>query len=300
MSATTRELQTRRGAIRLPAYIPVTTFGDAYPLDRLVRPYLPRLAPAVMVSYHYARQMSEPPPLPLLVDSGGFVALFKGSQVREEGGLGAIVVAREGGEEEIVRPQAVLELQERVADVAFSLDLPIAPGMAEGEARMRQRLTVANARWALANRRRRDLPLYAVVQAWDVESARACAREYAGAGFAGVAIGGLVPRARDIDLVLAIVAAVREEIGGLPLHVFGLGRPDLVERLFAAGVDSVDSSAYVQLAAEGRLWGQPRRLADPSPAERLHLALCNLATATGRALPLSAARIAFETHSLAG
>ena len=31
-----RSLMTRKGAIRFPAYIPVTTFGERYPLDRLL------------------------------------------------------------------------------------------------------------------------------------------------------------------------------------------------------------------------------------------------------------------------
>jgi helicase len=73
-----------------------------------------------------------------------------------------------------------------------------------------------------------------------------------------------------------------------------------VRDLFKAGADSVDSSSYVKLAADGRLWGDASiRLSDASPTERLHLALCNLATAVGRTLPLSAAPLAFETHALA-
>jgi len=40
MSALTRTLTTRRGVIRSRLY-PVTTFGHEYPLDDLVRPYLP-------------------------------------------------------------------------------------------------------------------------------------------------------------------------------------------------------------------------------------------------------------------
>jgi helicase len=198
-------------------------------------------------------------------------------------------------------PRDVLELQERVADVAFTLDFPVPPGMDAGEARRRQKLTTANAHWALANRRRCDLPLFACVQAWDAGSGRACARAYAGAGFDGVALGGMVPRAHDRGLVRAMVGAVRAEAGELPLHVFGLGKPELVEEVFGAGADSVDSSAYVKLAAEGRLWGRPGvRVKDPSPTDRLHLALCNLAAACGRALPLSLAGLVFTTAALEG
>ncbi len=153
--------------------------------------------------------------------------------------------------------------------------------------------------WALANRRRRDLPLSTCVQAWDPASARACARAYAGPGFDGIAWGGLVPRPRDRALVFALVEAVRDEIGDLPLHCFGRGPPGLVADLSRVGVDSVDSSAYVKRAADGRLWSGPAADADPTPTERLHLALCNLAAASGRAPPLSAHRVAFETFGLA-
>jgi helicase len=298
MSETLRTLQTRKGVIRLPAYFPVTTYGEKYPLDDLIRPYLPRLAPGVMVSRYYARLMKERPRIPLLLDSGGFASLFDGAGMRPDGDLGVLEVERDGVSE-ATHPRDVLELQEQVAEVAFSLDFPIPPGMAPAEARERQQRTTANAHWALANRRRKDLLLFACVQGWDVPSARDCARAYAGCGFDGVALGGMVPRARDMKTVLSIVEAVRAEVGELPLHVFGLGKPDVVRQLYRAGADSVDSSAYVKLAAEGRLWGEPSfRLGDPSPTDRLHLALCNLALATGQALPLSAAGMAFSTAAL--
>jgi len=299
MLTRTTEIHTRRGRIRFPAYVPVTTFGGSYPLDDLVRPYLPRLAPAMMVSYHYARQMKEDSRLPLMVDSGGFASLFANAHVVNQDGLGILQIQREE-DVETVNPREVLELQERIADIAFTLDFPIPPGTDSREALRRQQLTIANAHWALRNRRRQDLLLYAVIQAWDTESARVCAKSYAGAGFDGIAIGGLVPRARDTALVTRIIEAVREEVGNLPIHVFGLGNPEIAARVYAAGADSVDSSAYVQLAAEGKMWSVPGRIvADPTPMDRLHIALCNLATATGRAMPLSTVSLVFTTHALA-
>jgi len=284
-----RSLITRRGEVIFPAYLPVTTFGKKYPLDQLIRPYLPRLAQGVMVSYYYAKQMSLEllPKVPLFVDSGGFVSLFKDVKIRAKNQLGIIEMNRDSGLE-IIHPKEVLELQEAIADVGFTLDFPIPPNMPSTEAKQRQKLTIANAHWALANRRRRDLPLYACIQAWDAQSARTCAKEYAHCGFDGVAIGGLVPRSRNLELVLAIVEAVREEVGELPLHVFGLGHPAMVRRLFEVGVDSVDSSSYVKYAVDGKLWSDSQfELTNPSPTDRLNLALYNLAIATGQTLPLS-------------
>ena len=42
--------------------------------------------------------------------------------------------------------------------------------------------------------------------------------------------------------------------GGLPVHVFGLGHPEVVRWLFGLGVWSVDSSSYVRQAVGGRYW----------------------------------------------
>src|SRR5687768_12755398 len=87
-----RELRTRRGVVPFPAFVPVTTFGGRYPLDDLIRPYLSRLASAVMVSYHYAREApaDKLPELPLFIDSGGFASLFERATVQEAEGLGMI------------------------------------------------------------------------------------------------------------------------------------------------------------------------------------------------------------------
>jgi tRNA-guanine family transglycosylase len=287
LADTTRSLATPSGRIEFPAYIPVTTFGDRYPLDRLIQPYLPRLAKAVMVSHHYARQMRQRPRLPVLIDSGGFAALFEGSVIHEEAGLG-VLETNLNGQRELLSPLQVLEFQEAQADVAFTLDFPIPPGTAAYEAHRRQRFSIDNAIWAIENRRRKEMCLYACIQSWNGASAAKCAAELAKQPFDGFAIGGLVPRARNMDLIREIVSAVLREIGDRPLHVFGLGKPETTKTLFAMGVDSVDSSSYVKLAADGRRWETPDlRLSDPSTTELLQLAIANLATATKQIMPFS-------------
>ncbi len=296
-----RTIHTDNGELAFPLFIPVTTFGKKYPLDDLIRPYLPRLAQAVLVSHHYAKQMKpdERPSIPVLVDSGGFASLFENSRLVERDGLGVLKITGETGTEEI-DPASVLDFQEEVADIAFTLDFPIPPHMENDrkEADRRQALTVHNALWALENRRRQTMPLYASIQAWDEESARRGARQLAGKGFDGFALGGMVPRLSNFKKVLSIVRAVREEVGDAPLHVFGIGKPELIKVLFKLGVDSVDSSSYVKFAAQGKLWGNDNQvLLDPSPMDRLHLALSNLAMATGASLPLSAHRPLFTAFA---
>jgi helicase len=285
-------LKTRRGVLSWPAFVPVTTHGEKHRLDELVRPYLPRLASAVMVSRHYAKvDALAASRLPVMLDSGGFVAL-RGT-VDEHRGLGLVT----GPDGTRVHPRDVLELQERAADVAFTLDLPALPMAPAAEHHRRRRLTLANALWALEHRRRTDLPLYAVVHG-EAEQAAQLTAELDRSPFAGIAIGGLVPHARDHAHVLSVVAAVRAKTD-LPIHVFGLGQPAMVAALFERGVQSVDSSAWVRAALDGRSWADGSRIAKPSPTERLHLALLNLAVVTGAALPLAVAE-RLRTAHLAG
>ena len=286
MKISARSLKTPSGTLHFPAYVPVTTFGGKYPLDALIQPYLPRLSQAVMVSYYYAQQMKQRPRLPLMVDSGGFAMLFEGSKLVDRDGLGVLQVQRDENTE-VLHPSDILDFQEKCADIAFTLDFPIPPGLELSESERRQRHTISNAIWALQNRRRKEMNLYACIQSWDAQSAAFCAKELAKHPFDGFAIGGLVPRSRDWELVSSIVKAVRQEIGDRPLHVFGLGKPTTTTKLFEMGVDSVDSSSYVKLAADGRLWENPSfKLLDPSTPELLQLAIANLATATRAKLPL--------------
>lgn len=279
------KLTTRRGEVELPTYLPVLTGQPAHRVEQLARPYLPRLARAVMVSAPWLADVGECE-LPVVADSGGFAALRAGGGVEEEAGLG-VVVTPQGGR---LHPREVLELQERHAEVALSLDLAIPPDTPVEEARRRQALSLANARWARDNRRRRDLPLWAVLPVWELDELEAALEEVE--GFEGIALGGLVPRRA---MAVEAVRRVRRRWEG-PLHVLGLGEPGLVGELYEAGATSVDSSSWARLAASGRSFAVAGlSIEDPSPDERLRLALVNLAVATRVGLPLGVREVLLES-----
>jgi tRNA-guanine family transglycosylase len=236
----------KKRAISLPAFFPVTTFGGKFPLDEIVRPHLQRFAPAIMVSYHYAQKMTDNPSMPLFIDSGGFASLFEGSKTINEGEI-ALIQTKEGT---VIHPAEVLSFQEKNADIGATLDFLIPPGITQNEAVQRQELTIKNALWALRNRRPGKLRLYASIQAWDPPSVRRIMQELVNHPFDGFALGGMVPRISQPETILAIVDAIRKADHNRPFHLFGVGQPKLIKQLFAAGVDSVDSSSYVQYAAE--------------------------------------------------
>lgn len=291
-------LETRRGRVLLPTFFPVTTFGDKYPLDRLIRPYLSRLAQGVLVSHHYAEHLEQQPEVhpgvPLFIDSGGFALLFDGAKVAKQNDVFAIVTSSGGR----ITPDQVLQRQMRHAEIGATLDFPIPPGCESKRERNRRfKATLINAEWALRNNRRIDLLLFASLQCWDVKSAREAARTYAKLryqyrGFAGIAIGGMVPRLRDPDYVRGVIETVREEWSGA-IHVFGVGSPGMVRNCLEWGANSTDSSSFVKYAANGRHLN-PRVPPIPddqlTPLGRMQLALRNLAYLNDPAndqLPLS-------------
>lgn len=249
-----RELQTEHGTITFPVFMPVTTYGGRFPLDVVVRPYLDRIAPAVMVSYHYAKSMKKEnrPRVPLFIDSGGFASLFKGSEMVRTGDCVSIRT-KEGN---VIDPSEVLRFQMEKADIGATVDFIIPPGLDVKEARRRQDATICNALWAVRQPRRKGFRLYASVQAWDASSAHRIMKKLAQYSFDGFALGGMVPRVRDPEKIVNIVRAIRKVEMNRPLHVFGIGQPALVKRLFVEGVDSTDSSSYLKQTVAQR-WLNP-------------------------------------------
>jgi queuine/archaeosine tRNA-ribosyltransferase len=278
-------IQTRRGAIALPCYMPVTTGDPSHATDALVRPFLGRLSSAALTSYLFSRaSKASPLSLPLFVDSGGFRLLEPGAWIEEDEASGTASIAFDStceiGQVDRLTPQALLAHQEEVAELGSTLDFPIPLSMADQQERERRlRLTVANARWALAQASGRVV-LFGSVQGWDSASYARCARLLVEAGFQHLAIGGLVPRLPVVAQVLAIVRAVLEVAppGGL-VHCFGVGDPKVARMLFDLGVASVDSSSYVRQAVSGKRWDGCEVPEAPSTLERGRAALANLAYA---------------------
>ncbi|GGJ47893.1 hypothetical protein [Deinococcus roseus] len=254
-------------------FIPVTTFGPRYPLDDLIRPYLPRLVDTVMVSYQYALQMSpeKRPPLALMVDSGGFVSRRSDARLIPMHDRAAIQVGSE-----LLTPEEVLSFQEAHADTAFTLDFMLTPELSARERRKRCEWTVTNAVWAKQNQQHSSMKLYASLQACCAHTAREAAKTYRDAGFDGIGVGGLVPRLNDKTELRTLLEPVLEEAGDLPVHAFGLGSPKLLLLLQEIGVHSADSSSFVQWAASGENWQGKVPQGHLSPHGRMHLALQNL------------------------
>ena len=289
----------------LPLYLPTLALGR-FVLDQLVQPYLlPAIAPGVMVSQRYIEYLKEPFAQSLWLDSGAYALLSveQANWTTDDKGLGQINLPASQCEHagcDRLHPKQVLDSQEALAEVGFTLDIPISPGCPAAEATKRLAVTLKNAAWALRNKQRQDLRLFASLPFYDLEQARKTAQTYAqmnfnGKQFDGIAIGGLVPRLEDEELLLVLVQTVRQTVPGLPIHLFGVGEPTLAHRLFAAGATSTDSATFLTKAARGQRWGSDVVMPEPSLHEKVHLALLNLAQGQQSTLPYSPFLVSLAT-----
>ena len=150
-----------------------------------------------------------------------------------------------------VSQQRVLELQEKAgADIASTLDLPIEI-MDPLPEHLNITRSVMNAKEASRLRKDKEMLLFASIQGYDPIILRNVIRHLTKHGdFDGFAVGGLMKCFYSYRRIIDLVVAVRREIQGKPLHVYGLGGILITPLLIYLGVDSTDSSMFIIAAGK--------------------------------------------------
>ncbi|RYJ08721.1 tRNA-guanine transglycosylase [Halogeometricum borinquense] len=218
-----------------------------------------------------------PPPFtqPLFVDSGGF-KLMNSKTFGDAPG--------EGGTENewgiYTNPDSILELQyDYGADLIATLDYPIPKGLNEAEKYQRIEDSINSAVRCIELLEEADKyadwdpVVYAAIHGHDYEEiayyvAKLFERTDYPDTIDGFAVGSLVPlRSGNIDTLVDIVQGASDAIpksrrDDLTLHVFGVGGR-LAPLITALGVDSYDSSTYVQAA-------QHKNFIDPDDSSKVN------------------------------
>ena len=91
-----------------------------------------------------------------------------------------------------------------------------------------------------------------VVQGWDLDTYIKCAEYYRGLGAKYIGIGSLVPHRSDIKFLVNVVRGVREVLGKVHIHLFGINAIESMLQL-SRYVDSVDASTPAIVAAKKEL-----------------------------------------------
>jgi queuine tRNA-ribosyltransferase len=246
-------LNTPRGVIDLPTFMPVGTCGT---VKGLTYDQVEKIGAQITLgnTYHLALRPGADIveamgglhkfigwQKPILTDSGGFqlFSLAKLSKIRESG---ATFQSHIDGRKLELTPEKSVEIQEQLgSDIAMVLDHVI--GLPA------ERSAILDAcersiRWALrcqTAHRRSDQIQFAIVQGGlDADLRQWCARELTAMEFPGYAIGGLSVGEEPAEMYRIISATTPELPVDKPRYLMGVGRPqDLLEGI-ARGIDMFD------------------------------------------------------------
>lgn len=267
--ARTGVLETPRGDIRTPAFMPVGTagtvkgllvdqvratgadivLGNTYHL--MLRPGAERVAR--LGGLHQFMRWDRP----ILTDSGGFqvMSLAGLRKITEEG---VTFQSHIDGSRHVLSPERSIEIQADLLGADIVMQFDECPALPAPEADVRRAMELS-LRWATRSKAafgtREKQTLFAIVQGGvDEALRRASAQALVAEGFDGYAIGGLAvgegheAMLRALDFTTPLLPRDR------PRYLMGVGKPiDIVESV-ARGVDMFDCVLPTRSGRHGQAW----------------------------------------------
>ena len=268
-AARTGVLETPRGDIRTPAFMPVGTAGTvkALYMDQveqtgadiilgntyhlMLRPGAERVSK--LGGLHAFAKWSGP----ILTDSGGF-QVWSLSQLRKMDPDGVTFRSHIDGSEHRLTPARSIEIQADLlgADISMQLDectdFPCAHDVAEAS----MKLSLDWGQRSLDAFGDRDTQtLFGIVQGSNYPDLReASAKAVAAQGFGGIALGGLAVGEGHDQMCRTIDMTVPHLPNVYPRYVMGVGKPiDLIEAV-ARGIDMFDCVLPTRAGRHGQAW----------------------------------------------
>ena len=253
-AARTGRLETPRGTIRTPAFMPVgtqATVKTMYPeqvralgadivlantYHLMLRPGAERVA-RLGGLHEFMRW-----PYPILTDSGGFQVMSL-ANLRKVDADGVSFRSHIDGSEHRLTPERSIEIQRLLdSDIVMQLDECLALPAERAEVERAMRLSLAwGERSKIGVRRGERKALFGIVQGGDVPALRLQSAEgLVQIGFDGYAIGGLAvgePQATMLHILDETVPALPTD---KPRYLMGVGTPDDILESVARGIDMFD------------------------------------------------------------
>lgn len=268
-AARTGALETPRGVIRTPAFMPVGTaatvkgllvdqvraagadivLGNTYHL--MLRPGAERVAR--LGGLHAFMRW----PHPILTDSGGFQVMSL-ANLRTLDADGVTFRSHIDGSEHRLTPERSIEIQADLLGADISMQFDECPALPAPEAEVRRAMELS-LRWAERSKRafgaRDRQNLFAIVQGGtDDGLRRRSAEALVAEGFDGYAIGGLAVGEGHAEMLRTLEATTPLLPPSRPRYLMGVGKPiDIVEAV-ARGVDMFDCVLPTRAGRHGQAW----------------------------------------------
>ncbi|WOJ88786.1 tRNA guanosine(34) transglycosylase Tgt [Methylocapsa polymorpha] len=290
-SARTGAIETPRGKIRTPAFMPVGTAATV----KAMRPEAVKALGADIVlanTYHLmlrpgAERIAELGglhkfmnwPWPILTDSGGFQVMSL-AKLRKLDENGVTFQSHIDGARHLLTPERSMEIQDLLgADIQMQFDECVRLPCSEEEAR---RAMLLSLRWAersqTAFAARPGRALFGIVQGGASESLRIeSAKALMGMGFDGYALGGLAVGEPQEIMLAMIECAMPHLPHEKPRYLMGVGAPDDLLESVRRGIDMFDCVMPTRAGRHGLAYTRLGRLnlrnarhaADPAPVDPL-------------------------------
>ncbi len=268
-AARTGALQTPRGEIRTPAFMPVGTagtvkgllvdqvrgagadivLGNTYHL--MLRPGAERVA-RLGGLHEFMRW-----PHPILTDSGGFQVMSL-SNLRRITENGVTFRSHIDGSAHELTPERSIEIQAALLGADIVMQFDECPALPAPEADVRRAMELS-LRWAVRSKQvfgiRPAQNLFAIVQGGvDDLMRRQSAEALVAEGFDGYAIGGLAVGEPQAEMLHTLDATIPLLPHHRPRYLMGVGKPiDIVEAV-ARGVDMFDCVLPTRSGRHGQAW----------------------------------------------
>jgi len=269
-AARTGVIETPRGEIRTPAFMPVGTAGTVKGL--LVDQVRATGADIVLGNtYHLmlrpgAERVRRLGGLhdfmrwrrPILTDSGGFQVMSLAG-LRKISEIGVTFRSHIDGSAHVLTPERSIEIQADLLGADIVMQFDECPALPAPEAEVRRAMELS-LRWGVRSKAafgtRATQALFAIVQGGAVEALRRQSAEALVAeGFDGYAIGGLAVGEGHAEMLRTLDATTPLLPQARPRYLMGVGKPiDIVESV-ARGVDMFDCVLPTRSGRHGQAWG---------------------------------------------
>ncbi|HET6593134.1 MAG TPA: tRNA guanosine(34) transglycosylase Tgt [Xanthomonadales bacterium] len=265
--ARTGLIETQRGAIRTPAFMPVGTYGTVKAMTPeqvretgadiiLGNTFHLMLRPgAAVIEQHGGLHGFMNWPRPILTDSGGF-QVWSLAERRKISEAGVTFASPIDGSTVFMGPEESMAVQRSLgSDIVMIFDECTPYPATEEQARESMELSL---RWAERSRRAHEgnpSALFGIVQGGMHDALRIrSARELAAIGFNGYAIGGLSVGEPHDERDRVLDVTVPELPANCPRYLMGVGRPEDIIAGVLRGIDMFDCVLPTRNARNGHLF----------------------------------------------
>jgi queuine tRNA-ribosyltransferase len=263
-------IQTARGAVETPAFMPVGALGA---VKSVTPEELVQVGARIIVGSTYHLYLRPGPevvsrfgglhrfmnwPGPILTD-GGASQIFSVAKLPTATAEGIRFQSHIDGSGHFLTPEKAIDTQGRLgADIMMCLDRPLLQPASRQEAEQAADVTIrwaARCREAWRSAAEGRPALFGIVPGGTFRDLRAdCAERLQALDFSGYALGGLnvlEPRALALETAGATLARLP---AGKPRYATGVGTPEDLVELVALGADMFDSALPTQYARSGKLF----------------------------------------------